>query len=437
MGVLDGMNAYDTAILSGGPLHYTLGLCKRANGKRQSALAACVIYQGELCPALSMQQARAPQDFTRFFGIFGLRPLTPWADPPTALYSSAHRKLRGWVTLQDETGAFVDARAQHPGNVPAGQLPNVTDADFQLAEVLHHWHWIYRWQMAPRLSQGLREMTYDLARARLRALLSTPVKGIVGAPAGLTLGDLFTSELSVALLERVHVFNPPWIFDITDQEAEWLGRTVADIKLQTHLQAAFDAAKATGGTDPDDWGDVEEAALAAAMTPSGAGGLADVSTWPAGNLFTFFRHTKEMLPLVLEEAPDIGPIPSIVVAPGEQARQPFAVTDRRDPPGGSHVHRRGGHRGRHPRGRERVPSRRRQRVRARDRRGRDRRRGPGTVTRPTAVSDDPRGDGQRLRDRCPAGGQGGALPAAGADRAEPDEGSFELDTGGLFAAPLE
>ena len=35
MGVLDGMNAYDSAILSGGPVHWTLGLGKDEDGSSQ------------------------------------------------------------------------------------------------------------------------------------------------------------------------------------------------------------------------------------------------------------------------------------------------------------------------------------------------------------------------------------------------------------------
>ena len=112
-----------------------------------------MIYPGELCPALSYAAAEAPDEYHTFFGAFGIQPHETWTDPPTALYSSAQRKYRGWIELQDEHGNFFDPRDQRPETV-SGDTPAVNNHDFQLIEVLHHWHWIYRWQMAPRLGSG-------------------------------------------------------------------------------------------------------------------------------------------------------------------------------------------------------------------------------------------------------------------------------------------
>ena len=176
MGVLDGMNAYDSAILSGGPVHWTLGLGKDENGSSQRRPLPLVIYPGELCPALSFAAAEAPDEYHTFFGAFGLQPHETWTDPPTALYSSGQRKYRGWIELQDEHGNFFDPRDQRPETVP-GDAPVPNNHDFQLIEVLHHWHWIYRWQMAPRAWQRLRTLMWDLARARIRALLTVPWPG--------------------------------------------------------------------------------------------------------------------------------------------------------------------------------------------------------------------------------------------------------------------
>ena len=232
MGVLDGMNAYDSAILSGGPVHWTLGLGKDENGSSQRRPLPLVIYPGELCPALSFAAAEAPDEYHTFFGAFGLQPHETWTDPPTELYSSGQRKYRGWIELQDEHGNFFDPRDQRPETVP-GDAPVPNNHDFQLIEVLHHWHWIYRWQMAPRAWQRLRTLMWDLARARIRALLTVPWPG-----AAFTIGDVFTSEQSVAMLERIHVFNPRWIFGLSDRDVEWRDRTAANINL-ANLQPGF------------------------------------------------------------------------------------------------------------------------------------------------------------------------------------------------------
>ena len=326
MGVLDGMNAYDSAILSGGPVHWTLGLGKKANGDPQNNAERLVIYPGELCSALSYAAAELPDEYHTFFGAFGLQPREEWTDPPTALYSSGHRKYRGWIKLQDEHGNFFDPRDQRPETVP-GEEPAPNDHDLKLVEVLHHWHWIYRWQMAPRVWQRLRVLMWDLARARIRALRTVPWPG-----QAFTIGDVFTSEQAVAMLERIHVFNPRRIFGLTDKDVEWRGRTAANINL-AGVQPAFDAAVAVRGLqDPDDWGDDEEAALIAWLSGSGfAAGLTDVRDWPK-KVPGVFKHDAALLPIAMEEAPEISELPGIIAAPGSRARVPFTVTDRETHP---------------------------------------------------------------------------------------------------------
>jgi hypothetical protein len=337
-GVIDGMNAYDSAILSGGPVHFTLGLAKQTNGVGlHSGPRFCVIYPGELCPSLSLLAAHDPPEYERFFGAFGMQPRERLADPPDELYSSGHRKYRGWVLLQDDAGDFVDTRKVNPDSVAAGEPLAANHDDFLLVEVLHHWHWIYRWQMAPRFSRVFRELTYILARARLRALLSTPWGMLSGAPAGLTLGDVFTSEKAVAILERIHVYSPPRLFMVEDIDAEWHGQTTIDISF-ARIQGAFDAAKATGGVNPADWGDVEERALVAWLEAANL--KDDIPTlvqWPIEGSYQGRRHDLSILPLAREEAPDIGAIAPLAAAPGAETSVRFTVTDRETAPGGCEV----------------------------------------------------------------------------------------------------
>ncbi len=331
MGMFDGMNGYDSAILSGGPVHWTMGLGKTAGGNSQTSPANLVIYPGELCPSLAYAADDSPDDFHRFFGAFGIQPRESWADPPVAHYSSGHRKFRGWILLQNEAGNWVDVRNQRPDTV-VNNKPVVNAEDLALIEVLHHWHWIYRWQMAPRLWQRLRYLMWGLARARLRALLRTR-----WGTTDLTIGDIFTSEASVALLERIHVFNPPWVFGLTDKQVEWDGKTTANINL-ANLQPGFNEAVKKGGTDPRMWGDEAELALVDWLSPpppqaesTVAWGLRNVREWPA-KVKTKYKHDPALLPIAKEEAPDIGPIAPIGVAPGDTHAERFWVTDRETAP---------------------------------------------------------------------------------------------------------
>jgi hypothetical protein len=337
-GVIDGMNAYDSAILSGGPVHFTLGLAKQTSGVGLHAGPRfCVIYPGELCPSLSLLADADAREYELFFGAFGLRPREPWTEPPDALYSSGHRKYRGWVLLQDDTGEFVDTRKVTPDSVDGGEPLAANHDDFLLVEVLHHWHWIYRWQMAPRFSRVFRELTYVLARARLRALLSTPWGLLSGAPAGVTLGDVFTSEKAVAILERIHVYSPPRLFMVEDIDAEWHGQTTIDISF-ARIQGAFDAAKAIGGADPADWGDAEEAALVRWLEAANL--KDDIPTlvqWPIQDSYVGRLHDLSLLPIAKEEAPDIGAIAPLAAPPGAETRTRFTVTDRETAPGGCTV----------------------------------------------------------------------------------------------------
>ncbi len=333
-GVLDGMNAYDSAILSGGPVHWTLGLAKRANGRGLGAGPAdCVVYPGELCPALSMLAAEDPREYWAFFGAFGLQPREPWADPPVATFASGQRKYRGWVMFQDEAGAFNDNRKVNPATVAAGGALAVNHEDFLLIEVLHHWHWIYRWQMAPRMSRVLREQMWALGRARLRALVTTPWGGIGGAPAGCALGDVFTSEMAVAILERLHVYSPESLFGVSDIEAEWQGQTTANIDFSA-LKPAFDAAAATGGTDPQAWGNAEEATLVQWLIDAKLkDDIATLIQWPIHKSYVGRGHDLSLLPIAMEETPDFEPIPPISATPGDEHRVPVTVTDRETAPG--------------------------------------------------------------------------------------------------------
>jgi hypothetical protein len=338
-GVIDGMNAWDSAILSGGPVHFTLGLAKRSDGTGLHPRPEnCVIYPGELCAPLSLFAAEHEQEYDRFFGVFGIRPREEWADPPAEHFSSAHRKYRGWILLQADTGTFVDPRRVTPETVRAGDGLDANNHDFRLVEVLHHWHWIYRWQMAPRLSEAFREVTYRFARARIRALLDTPWGMVNGAPAGLKVGDIFTSEKAVAILERLHVWSPPTLLGVSDKEAEYDGYGVSFTGLGK-VGGAWTAARDAGGSeDPTTWGDDQEKAIVAWLIGANLkADIADLVLWPVSDEWDDNLFDTDLLPIAVEEAPDIGAIAALAVAPGAEVRVRFTVTDRETEPGGCTV----------------------------------------------------------------------------------------------------
>lgn len=335
VGTLDGMNAWDSAIVSGGPWHWTLGLGKTNGGNAQQAARPLVIYPGELGPLLSFAANRIPADYATFFGGFGVQPREPWVDPPVAHFSSGQRKYRGWIMQPDPAGNLVDTRNQNPATVPAGNNPVANQADLDLIEVLHHWHWIYRWQMLARVGTAFRPLMWDLARGRLRALLTADWGGAGGAVAGLTVGDVFTSEQAVAMLERVHVFFPEWVLGVSDLAGEWGGANALNINFNINLGAAFRAAAAVGGAgnNPANWRDPQEAALINFLlnnTP--AAGMNDVCHWPVDATYNARGHDRAWLPLITEEAPDIGGMPPLRAAPGQVTIGRFPVTDRETAP---------------------------------------------------------------------------------------------------------
>jgi hypothetical protein len=334
VGTLDGMNAWDSAIVSGGPWHWTLGLGKDNNGDPPPLAQQVSIYPGELGPLVSFTASRLPADYATFLGAFGIQPREPWANPPVAHWSPGQRKYRGWILLQDPAGNWVDTRNQNPATVPAGNFPAQNQEDLDLIEVLHNWHWVYRWQMLARVGNAIRPLMWDLSRARLRALLTADWGGAGGAVAGLRVEQVFTSEQAVAMLERIHVNQPEWVLGVSDRTAEW-DPARANINFNINLGAAFQAAARVGGAgnDPRNWGDLQEAALINfLLNNSPAAGMNDVCNWPVPLTYNNRDHDPALLPVIAEEAPDIGGMPPLRAAPGQVTLGRFTVTDRETAP---------------------------------------------------------------------------------------------------------
>ena len=218
MGYFDGLNGYDTAITSGGPFHWTLGLMKNVGGGNPTNFwDDAVAYPGELGAFLAYLAATEPAEFEELFGRFGIRPHEDWVGAAGPHYVPGHRKYSGWVAFEDDAGNWVDLRRPQA----AGVDPVVSQQDSLLGESLKSWHWTHRILYASRTSPVMTARMWEFTRARLRELLSTPwrVNGAVrpitdrlpdGTPFSrdCTIGDVFTSEQAVAMAERAARLQP-------------------------------------------------------------------------------------------------------------------------------------------------------------------------------------------------------------------------------------
>lgn len=261
-GFFDSLTAYDRAFISMGPCHWALGLADRPGGN---------VTNGELCAFLAYFRDRHPGEAASFLDRFGITPSARWAagSDGRPLFDPSQRKYTAWLSRQAEDGQFLP----FPRTVPE-------------AEYLRTWHWFYRFVMATRSIAPLRQRMWDMARIRLRDVLSAPWgAGVapVPRPGGgtrpATIGDLYSSEAAVAAIYRWHILAPAhvlsggqaaatlrdaftraqvpanpgppttWSRNVQDRLVEGLltkARQLASLKLEQHFQHCLDW--------PDAWG---------------------------------------------------------------------------------------------------------------------------------------------------------------------------------------
>jgi hypothetical protein len=268
MGFFDSINAYDNAFVSLGPCHWTLAIVN----------ASGAVSPGELCGYLAYLRYADPAAFTQACEYFGLSIDGDWVDHGTpngrAFYSSGSRKYAGWPALQLQNGRF--------NRVPA----NENELNY-----FKTWHWFYRFAMAGRTIDAFRQRMWDMARVRLRDILSTPWgAGVADIPTGraqtrpATIGDVFTSERAVAMLLRWHIRGP--------------GFVVSGGRAANHLRQAFASAgisATTPPTDPTVWNDAAETALINGILhevrgKSYEGSIRTVHDWPVWTARRNPRH---------------------------------------------------------------------------------------------------------------------------------------------------
>lgn len=265
LGYFDAVNCYDHAFASLGLCHWTFGarvwVPATQPGRPERALWR--VEDGELWAFLAFLRSRDEAAFQKVVGFFGVQPDRAWTgngqsgDP--APYVAGQRKYaaRGVLTRQD--GGTTPLHGFPPPD------PGVTQVYGQYAEHEYFklWHWFYRFVMAGRTEDGFRRAMWDMARMRLRDVRATPWNHPTGTnsfplQAGTTIGDVFRSERTAALVHRWHVFSPARLLRGGDFVA-------ASVRLQNVVVTAAAASGLTFGPDPGTWTAAHEAALAAAI----------------------------------------------------------------------------------------------------------------------------------------------------------------------------
>lgn len=202
-GFFDSYNAWDNAFFSLGPCHWTL-----------PQLRGNTFYEGELCAFLSYLKDSNPNVFNYFISEFGVDISDDWEGNGKALYDKSppsgeeQRKYVSWLKKQNEKGSF--------DSIPKTPIADATNE----MNYFRTWHWAYRFQMACRTNRVIRYRMWDFARIRIRDVLAAPfpsnttINGVRlqinnNSP---TIGDIFKSELAIACLYRIHIYNPGQLF---------------------------------------------------------------------------------------------------------------------------------------------------------------------------------------------------------------------------------
>jgi len=214
MGYFDSVNAYDRALVSVGPCHWTLGLAASAEEGTGE------INGGELCGYLAYLKEQNSDALEEAFGRFGLglnHEWGNWNDPGSSpdgstLYDEASRTYTSWVQLPTR-----DPDSDEEDEVSLRSMPKAPPDAKSEALYFKSWHWFYRFVMAGRTIEPYRERMWEMARVRLRDLRSASIP--LEAPAGaswssedITVGDIFTSEKAMAMVYCWHIYQSTYAF---------------------------------------------------------------------------------------------------------------------------------------------------------------------------------------------------------------------------------
>ncbi|MGW4202012.1 peptidoglycan-binding protein [Streptomyces sp. NPDC004726] len=295
IGYFDVLNSYDSAFLSGGLFHWTMGPTA-VPGENYPVVAGAptptpnvgdtwAARRGEMWAFLSLLKLRHPVAYQEHFGVTGINPLEEWND--NAVWDRIGRVYVSSARQDTETGAVPVPRTVLEYNRFRG------------------WHWYYRLATAFRTEDAIRREMWRATRQRIADVLSVPWSPTAQAPqinnAHLlnvtdpdgttrrpTIGEVFTSERAIGLITRWHVNRPAFIVKGTTQA------NVVHPSAGSKLRSALQWARTNCGANADllqplaDWGDAEEDWLVRGMmnnVPNDDFGVTvqSVYDWPAEN----------------------------------------------------------------------------------------------------------------------------------------------------------
>ncbi|WP_410539928.1 peptidoglycan-binding protein [Streptomyces sp. KL2] len=264
LGYFDAVNCYDHAFASLGLCHWTFGarVWVPANQPGRPDRALWEVENGELWAFLAYLRSRDEAAFQKVAGFFGVQPDRTWTGngqggaPSPWVAGQRKYAARGVLTRQDGTTAPL-----HGFPAPGAGVTQVY-GQYAEHEYFKIWHWFYRFVMAGRTEDGFRRAMWDMARMRLRDVRSTPWNHPTAAnpfplQAGTTIGDVFRSERTAALVHRWHVFAPAQLLRG--------GPVAASARLQNVVAGAATASGLAFGQNPATWTAAHEAAMAAAI----------------------------------------------------------------------------------------------------------------------------------------------------------------------------
>ncbi|MEZ5762788.1 MAG: peptidoglycan-binding domain-containing protein [Xanthobacteraceae bacterium] len=180
-GFFDCLNGYDNAVMSLGPCHWTLALgCGTPPRKKNTKMLS-----GELAPFLAYVIGRHPDVLKDHFAPYGVSVKGDWPSGSSgAAFKGSWEATRNFLgRLQWWTGGPRDEEI----------------AQFQDLQWFRTTHWFHRFVVMSRTSPELRLRQWDMVRMRLRDILICKLGGN-GPYRDNRIGDLYTSDLSLALL---------------------------------------------------------------------------------------------------------------------------------------------------------------------------------------------------------------------------------------------
>jgi hypothetical protein len=316
-GYLDSLNAYDNALISTGPYHWTIAILFDDGTTAKGELAAYLAYLKGLgadgTPGIPPRDQAAGEAFDKTFGFFGCDVDREWRRGTSqagagSVWVSSQGKYAAWVKLQRDDGMFETASTK----------------DHTVGEWFRSWHWFYRFQMATRTISAFRRRMWDFARIRVRdvsgVIYGTDGAGrqVMNGANAATVGDVFSSEQAIAMIIRWHV---KWPTDV-------IGEPIRDVC--NPIIAGFASA------DTSTWGDLQQEALIEALrqnaVSTGRVDLSAVFRWPAWSVANNSGRFVLGLADVVEAAPTFAGLTTSSTAKNTPAVVQFTVGAAIGPP---------------------------------------------------------------------------------------------------------